>query len=173
MKRNNVDIGRLQEVLEAVKQDPQKAKRTNRIEGEWNPGEGPQFRAEIQYEGGKITLEADQPTFLGGGGTRPGPVIYCLYGLASCYAATFATLAAMEGVEIRRMRVVAENHIDFSRVFGLSDNPVIEEVQITLHVEADAPADKLREIEDLAYQRCPAVYCLTQPIRLTTQLEVS
>ncbi|MBI4715707.1 MAG: OsmC family protein [Nitrospirae bacterium] len=172
MKLNNINVTKLNEVAEAVKQDLSKAKRVNKIEGDWNPGEGPQFAAVIQYENGKITLESDQPSFLGGGGTRPGPVIYCLYGLASCYAATFATLAAMENVTIRKMKVTAENNIDFSRVFGLSDNPVVENVRIILNVDADAPAGKVEEIEKLAYERCPAVYCLTNPIKLTTQLQI-
>ncbi|MBI5197465.1 MAG: OsmC family protein [Nitrospirae bacterium] len=171
MKINNVNVTRLEQIVGEVQKDLSKAKRVNRIEGRWNSGEGPQFSAEVQYENGKITLEADQPSFLGGGGTRPGPVIYCLYGLASCYAATFATMAAMEKVTIRRLKVTAENNIDFSRVFGLSENPVVDEVRITLHVDADAPREKVAQIEKLAYERCPAVYCLTQPIRLTTHLQ--
>jgi uncharacterized OsmC-like protein len=172
MKINNVNVSKLETVLGEVKKDPAKAKRVNRIEGQWNTGEGAQFSAEVQYENGKITLEADQPSFLGGGGTRLGPVMYCLYGTASCYAATFATMAAMEKVTIRRLKVVAENNIDFSRVFGLSDNPIVEEVRITLTVDSDAPKEKLEAIEKLSYERCPAVYCLTHPIRLTTQLQI-
>lgn len=172
MKVNNVNVSKLKEVVESIKDDLSKAKKVNKIEGEWNVGEGVQFSSEIQYEGGKVIMEADQPTFLGGGGTRPGPMHYCLYGSASCYAATFATMAAMEGIELRKLKVIAESDVDFSRVFGLTDNPIIEGVKITLEVESDAPEEKLKELEDLARERCPAVYCLTNPIRLETELKV-
>jgi uncharacterized OsmC-like protein len=78
----------------------------------------------------------------------------------------------MEKVTIRKMKIVAENSIDFSRVLGLSNNPVVEEVRFTLTVDSDAPREKVEQIEKLAYERCPAVYCLTNPIKLTTRLEI-
>ena len=99
-------------------------------------------------------------------------MIYCLYGSASCYAATFATMAAMEGVELESFTVHAESGIDFSKVLGLSENPIAEGVKFTLEVKSDASEEKLREIEELSKQRCPAVYCITNPIPLTTELKV-
>ncbi|MBI5327937.1 MAG: OsmC family protein [Deltaproteobacteria bacterium] len=172
MRINNIDVAKLKGTAEALKQDISKAKKTNRIEGEWNLAEGPQFSAAIEFENGKIKLMADQPTFLGGGGQQPGPMIYCLYGSASCYAATFATLAAMEGISLKKLKVTAESYIDFSKVFGLSDNPIAERVKFILQVESDAPKNKLLELEEMAKKRCPAVYCLTNPIELETSLEV-
>ena len=172
MKINNIDVSRLKGTVDALKKDLSKAKKTNRIEGEWNVGEGPQFSASIEFENGKVKLIADQPTFLGGGGQQPGPMIYCLYGSASCYAATFATLAAMDGINLKKLKVTAESYIDFSKVFGLSDNPIAEKVKFVLHVESSASKDKLKELEETAKNRCPAVYCLTNPIKLDTTLEI-
>ncbi len=172
MKINNIDVSKLKGTVEALKKDLSKAKKTNRIEGEWNIGDGPQFSATIEFENGNVKLMTDQPTFLGGGGRQPGPMIYCLYGSASCYAATFATLAAMEGISLKKLKVTAESYIDFSKVFGLSDNPIAEKVKFILHVESDAPKDRLKELEELAKKRCPAVYCLTNPIKLDTALEI-
>ncbi|MFQ5465580.1 MAG: OsmC family protein [Thermodesulfobacteriota bacterium] len=170
MSINNVDLERLGQTVEAVRADPSKARKTNRIEGVWNAAPGPQFSATVTYEGGTMTFDADQPTFLGGGGRSPGAMLYCLFGSASCYAATFATVAASEGVELKRFTVTAESDIDFSKPLGLSDNPIAEGVRFTLHVESDAPEEKLAEIEEISKERCPAVYCLTQPIPLTTEL---
>lgn len=172
MKANNVDLDKLNNTVNEVKKDLSKAKKVNKIEGDWNVGKGSQFRAVVQFEGGKVTLEADQPSFLGGGGTQPGPMIYCLYGSASCYAATFATMAAMQGITLKKLKIVAESAIDFSRVFGLSNNPIAEKVKFTLFVDSDAPASKIRELEGLSKERCPAVYCLTNPIPLETELKI-
>lgn len=169
---NNINTEKLKATVEDVKKDLSKAKKTNKIEGDWNLGQGSQFRATVQFEGGKVTMEADQPSFLGGGGTQPGPMIYCLYGSASCYAATFATMAAMEGITLKKLRIVAESGIDFSRVFGLSNNPIAEKVKFTLFVESDAPAEKIKKLEELSRERCPAVYCLTNPIPLETELKI-
>lgn len=172
MKVNNVNVDKLKEIAAEVEKDLSKAQKTTKIDGEWNSGEGSQFRATVQYEGGTMTLESDQPSFLGGGGTKPGPMIYCLYGSASCYAATFATMAAMEGVELKSFKVHAESSLDFSRVLGLSENPIATGVKFTIEVSSDAPAGKIREIEELSKERCPAVYCLTNPIPLSTELKI-
>lgn len=169
---NNVNIDKLKSVVADLQKDLAKAKKTNKIEGEWNLGTGSQFRAEVSFEGGRMTLEADQPGFLGGGGSQPGPMIYCLYGSASCYAATFATMAAMEGIKLKKLRIVAESAIDFSKVFGLTNNPIAEKVKFTLFVDSDAPADKIKKLEELSRERCPAVYCLTNPIPLETELKI-
>ncbi|MBI5344946.1 MAG: OsmC family protein [Deltaproteobacteria bacterium] len=167
MKLNNINVDRVNGTVLEFKNNITKAKKVNKVEGEWNLNQGAQFRAVAMFENGKVTL-----TFLGGGGTQPGPMIYCLYGSAACYVATFATLCALEGVQLKKLRVVAESNIDFSKVFGLSDNPIAEKVKFTLHVESDAPADKIKELEGLSRARCPAVYCLTNPIPLETELKI-
>jgi len=40
---------------------------------------------------------------MGGEGLAPDPIQYCLYGLAACYAGTFAGLAAAQGVSWRSL----------------------------------------------------------------------
>ena len=170
---NNVNAGRLEQIIKEAETDKSKVKRSQKIEGEWLLEEGgPQFRAEINFEGGKIIMESDQPTNLGGGGTRPGPLPYCFFGLVSCYTTTFATVASTMGVELKRLTARLESNLNFSRAFGLSQEPVIEKIHITLEVESEAPREKLEEIERLAYERCPAVYALSTPVNLKTSLEV-
>lgn len=168
---NNVDVGALKATIARIEADPAAARKVNRIEGEWSLKGGSQLRATVTFEKGSMVLEADQPTFLGGGGSQPGPMIYCLYGSASCYAATFASMAAMEGIELKRLAITAESYINFSRPLGLSDAPTAEKVKFTLHVDSDAPRESLERLEELSRERCPAVYCLTQPIALETELK--
>lgn len=171
---NNVDMEALEKTGKEFKEDLNKARKTQVIEGEWLLEEGgPQFRAQVSYEGGKVTLEADQPTNLGGGGKYPGPMHYCFYGLASCYTATFATMASQLGITLKKLATKVEAGVNLSRVFGLSDDPAMEEVRVTLFVESDAPEEKIKKAEELARQRCPVVYTLTNPVKLATKVEVA
>ena len=170
---NNVNVSMLEQVTREAETDKSKGKRSQKIEGEWLLEEGgPQFRAEVNFEGGKIVMESDQPKNLGGGGTRPGPLHYCFFGLVSCYTATFATMASMMGIELKKLTAKLEGNLNFSRVFGLSGEPVMEEIRITLQVESDASREKLEEVGKLAYERCPAVFALTELVKLNTSLEV-
>jgi uncharacterized OsmC-like protein len=171
---NNVDIDKVNQFGEQLKADPSKAKKTQVIEGEWLVTEGgAQFRSTINFEGGQTVFEVDSPTFMGGGGKLPGPMHYCFYGLASCYTATFATMASMLGIELKRLTTRVEADVNFSRVFGISDAPVMEEVRVTLYVVSNAPEEKIREAEGLAIQRCPVVFTLKNPVKLTPYLKIS
>ncbi len=170
---NNVNVSMLEQVVKEAESDKSKAKRSQKIDGEWLPEEGgPQFRAEVSFEGGKIVMESDQPTGMGGGGTRPGPLHYCFFGLISCYTATFAAMASQMGIELKRLTAKLEGDLDYSRVFGLSNEAVMKEIRIALQVESDAPQERLDEVERLAYERCPAVFALTEQVKLNTSLEV-
>jgi uncharacterized OsmC-like protein len=168
---NNVNLSALRQVVKEAETDKSKVKRTQKIDGDWLLEEGnPQFRAEVSFEGGKMVLESDQPKNLGGGGTRPGPMHYCFFGLLSCYTATFAAMASQMEIKLSKLSAKLEGNLNFSRVFGLSQEPVMEEIRITLEVESDASKEKLEEVEKLAYERCPAVFALTQSVRLKTNL---
>ena len=170
---NNVNVGKLEQITKEAETDNSKVKRTQKIDGEWLLEEGgPQFKAKVSFEGGKIIMESDQPKNLGGGGTRPGPLHYWFFGLVSCYTTTFATMASQMGIKLQKLTAKVEGDLNFSRVFGLSRDPVIKEIRITLEVESDAPQEKLEEAEKLAYERCPAVFALTEPVKLNTSLEV-
>ncbi len=171
---NNVDLNKVMEFGEQIKSDPNKAKRTQVIEGEWLVNEGgAQFKSTIKFEGGHTVFEVDSPTFMGGGGKFPGPMHYCFYGLASCYTATFATMAAMLGIELKKLTTRVEADVNFSRVFGLGDQSVMEEVRVILNVVSDAPETKIKEAEELAIQRCPVVFTLKNPVKLVPGIRIS
>ncbi len=173
MGLNNVNAEAVREFLEKAKTDPGVTKKTKRVEGEWVFEEGKaQFRATLAYAQGERVVETDFAPFMGGGGLAPDPVQYCLYGLAACYAGTFASVAAMEGVELKELRVAAENKLDLSRTFGLSQDPIVQGVEFIVSVKSDAPREKLEEIERLTKERCPGADCLTRVIPLTSRLDV-
>ena len=170
---NNVDVKKVEEFAEQIKSDSSKARKTQVIEGEWLVKEGKtQFQGNVKFEGGETTFEVDNPTFMGGGGNLPGPMHYCFFGLASCYTGTFATMAAMLGIELKAVTTRVEADVNFSRVFGITDEPVMEEVRVVLNVVSDAPEEKIKEAESLALQRCPVVYTLKNPVKLTPKLEI-
>lgn len=170
---NNVNTDAVLKFADEVRKNPDAAKKTKRIVGEWVLEEGqPQFRARVEYPKGAEILEADTAPFMGGTGIKPDPVQYCLYGLAACYASTFAAIAAGEGIPLGKLTVAAENQVDLSRSIGLSPNPVVEGVTITATVQSEAGREKLEEVERLTRERCPGVYCLTNPIPLTTKLDL-
>ena len=171
MRINNVDIEKAAAFVEEVKKDNSKAIKEKKVSGEWIlESSKPQFRAVLQHGDNSTVVEADGPPFLGGSALRPDPVQYCLFGLAACFAQTFAGIAAEKGVNLRKLSVSAENKVDLTTALGLGEKPIVERALLTLKVESDSP-DKIQEIAKLSEARCPGVYCLTHAVPLEVKLE--
>jgi uncharacterized OsmC-like protein len=171
MRLNNIDLDALTEFAGEVKRDLTKAKKSKQVECTWRLEEGnPQVESVVQFPTGEALLQADFAPFMGGSGLAPDPLQYCLFGLASCFASTFANTAAAEGVKLQRLTVSAENFMDLSRTMGLSNNPIVEKVKFTVRVKSEASSETLKKLEKLSKERCPAVFCLTQPISLETEV---
>ncbi|MBI3588012.1 OsmC family protein [Candidatus Micrarchaeota archaeon] len=171
MKVNNVSLDAVKNFADEVQRDGSSAIKTKRVEGEWVFVEGkPQFTALVNHGASASSLEADAPDFLGGGGMKPDPVQYCLFGLAACFAQTFASIAAEKGVRLTRLKVAAENKVNLTKPLGLGDAPIVESVKLTAVASTEGENSRLTEIEREARERCPGIYCLTHPIRLETEL---
>lgn len=168
---NNVAIENAAAFATEVQKDGAKAIKAKKVSGTWNLQDGKaQFSAVLEHAAGSTLVEADAPPFLGGGGQKPDPVQYCLFGLAACFAQTFASVAAEQGVKLSRLSVCAENEINLSSALGIGSEPPVESAKISV-TASGAERSKLLEIEELARKRCPGVYCLTHPITLETELE--
>ncbi|MFQ5795212.1 MAG: OsmC family protein [Candidatus Bipolaricaulia bacterium] len=164
---NNLDREALERTTERFKADPAKARETRKVIGRWVLEQGaPQFQAEIPFETGVVSLEADQPTRRGGSGARPTPLDYWLFGLVACYTSAFVTVATLRGIKLEALSTEIEIDRNLAWVFDLAEEPLIEEIHLILRVATEASSKALKEIEALAMQRCPAVYALRHPMEI-------
>ncbi len=165
MEVNRVNIEAFNKTVEKAKKDSESALKTLKVEGRWRLGEkGPQFESELKYENGRVILYSDEPSFLGGGGMAVNPIQYCLFGIASCFAATFAKWAAIEGVELEELTITAEADLDMSVSFGVSDNPVLDKLILSVNAKTEASEEDVDRIRQITVKRCPAYYCLTEAV---------
>jgi uncharacterized OsmC-like protein len=79
-------------------------------------------------------------------------------------------MATMMGIKIQDLTVSAENFTDLSKTLGLTNNPIVEKVKIITTVKSDAKEEQLKELQQMAHEKCPGVYCLVNPIPLDTEL---
>jgi len=168
---NHMNLEGLKIFIDEVKQNLSKAKKTKKVECLWNFDEGkPQIESKIHHPRGETTVRSDFAPFMGGEGLAPDPIQYCLFGLAACFAGTFMSMATMMGIKVQELRVSAENFTDLSKTLGLTNNPIVEKVKIITTVKSDAKEEQLKELQKMAHERCPGVYCLVNPIPLETEL---
>ncbi len=171
---NNVDLDAIAREAEAIRRDPARGQRLNRGELEWHTDPtGPQMSVVAKYEQGELRLELDSPSFMGGKGSRAGPLHLCVLGLLSCFTGTFVAAASARGIELRRLVARGECQLDFGRVFGVSEAPAVQGVTFSIEVETDASAAELEAAREEAMARCPAVFALSNPIPVTSEVKKS
>ena len=172
MNLNNIDLEVLGGVLHEGQQVPSALKLHKRVEGAWTftPG-APAFTATMAHGTRESTLQVDVTPKFGGAGLAPDPLQYMLVGIGSCFAATVVTIAALEGVEITDLRVIAESDADVSRVYDITENPLMERVSVTLKVTTDVDDDTLNRWQQTARDKCPFAYTIMNTVPLETQIE--
>ena len=164
---NRINIEVFKGTIENAKKDPSSSIKHLEIEGTWRLNEqvGPKFETKLKTENaGDIIIQSDETLILGGGGTAPNPVQYCIGGLLACYSATFVKWASMEGINLTSFKIKATAKMDISAALGLSENPPLNNLRIELEIESDESIEKLLEINEIAKKRCPGYYCLTHGI---------
>jgi uncharacterized OsmC-like protein len=111
---------------------------------------------------------------VGGQNCAPTPLEFLLSGAVGCYAAVFAFYAAKLGVAYDSFEAVARTSFDV-RGHMMADAPssAFQKVTIAINVVSDAPAERLKEVERLAFAGCPGISTLREPVPVTTTLEVT
>jgi uncharacterized OsmC-like protein len=171
---DNVDLDKVSKTVEAGKKDKATLRKPIRLQGEWilDPSKGYQFRTEVAFEKGKQVIEMDSPSFMGGGGNRPGPMAYCVAGMASCFVTAYANVAATQGIKLTKLAVNAECLINFAKTMDVADEPITEGIKFVLDVQSEnADRKKLEELLKMAEERCPAVYTMTHKVKVQTELK--
>ncbi len=168
---NNVDLDKINKTIENGKTNKDIVKKRIALEGEWHLDKEYQFTANVSYEKGKEVIEIDSPSFLGGRGNRLGPMQYCITGLTSCFIATFASIAASQGVKLTKLSVKSNCSINFAKTLDIADEPITESINFEIEAESEnADKAKLQELVKMAEERCPAIYSMTNIIETNVTL---
>ena len=129
------------------------------ITGVFNLNGSPMFSAEVGSEFTKTRLGCDEPTSLGGRGVQPSPLTYVLYGVMACYGSSLAAECAEEGLELKDLRIRGKLSYDLGPVVTDAKAPIIT----GLKIEVLSTTDLKTQIRK-AWDKCPAVYAIENPI---------
>lgn len=166
---HNVRTEKLEETRSKAADDPKAAMLDVAISGEWNTEENQiQFSGPLKFVEGEVTIEADFPPFLGGAGRAPTPLGYCFYGAMCCYGSTFATQAAMAGVELKALKISLNLSVDFRGSLGMGEFPPLGHFDFQVEVKTDADESAVQKVKQLADERCPAIWAMQNPVSFAT-----
>jgi uncharacterized OsmC-like protein len=165
---NRINLEAYRDTVDVFKQNRALCKRIIEAEGRWrlNVQYGPQFEIKLPTErAGDITVQTDETIILGGGGTSFHPVALCIAGFCGDFISNFATIASLNGIELKKLESYAKMNIDLTTGFGIEDGlPMIDNYKIELKVESNVPDEELIEILELTKKRTFCYYCYATPV---------
>ncbi|MDP8929065.1 MAG: OsmC family protein [Actinomycetota bacterium] len=166
---HNVRVDRIEATRARASEDASAARLDVELTGRWNADPSDvQFTGTVGFPQGETVFRADFPGFLGGDGRAPTPLAYCFYGAMCCYGATFATQAAMAGVELTALGIKLTLAVDFRAALGLGEFAPLEEFRFDVEVQTDASDEDVQRVKHLADERCPAIWAMSNPVAYST-----
>ncbi|MBU0508567.1 OsmC family protein [bacterium] len=167
-----VNLSAIMNFAGEVQSDKNLARKTKTVSGTCNFADGqPHFEAVLEFPKGKATLPSDQPPFMGGGGLAPDPILYCLYGTASCFAGTMMLIIAQRNLKVDSLKVSVQNKLNLLKPLGLGEAPLVEGVTISLEYSGAATQREMDEAVAEAMETCPGAYCLKNPILTSAEIK--
>jgi uncharacterized OsmC-like protein len=92
---------------------------------------------------------------------------YCVAGIASCFIATFVSVAATKGIRLSKLNVNTECIINFAKTFDVADEPITEVINFEIEAQSDSGGkQQLQQLVKMAEERCPAMYSMKHEVKV-------
>jgi uncharacterized OsmC-like protein len=169
---NGIDTDQLAAFSEVLAGDPGVGTASARVRTRWE--ERYRMRAdaeELAFGGERIprdsALPTDRPAALGGADRGPAPGELVLAALGACVAQAFIEGASMRGVQLDRLEVAAEGHLDLRGSVGVDGvRPGMSRVHLDVEVASDADTEVLDALLAEAVRRSPIADSLAAGVQI-------
>jgi uncharacterized OsmC-like protein len=176
---NGVPIHDVRALIDTVSRRPAQGLTRWRVANSWKSRLRSLGQVDVFSVGGRtqrrpFEIEVDQPSELGGTDNYANPQEYLLAALNACLTFRFATLCALEGLEIHRLDVVSEGDIDLRGLLGVDPKvaPGYAGLETTVRVKGSAPAEAFQRIFEAMLATSPTLHTITHPIAVSPRLVV-
>jgi uncharacterized OsmC-like protein len=97
---------------------------------------------------------------------------YCLAGIASCFTATFVSVAATKDIRLSKLNVNTECIVTSAKMFDIADEPITERINFEIEAQSDnADKQQLQQLVNMAKEACPAIYSMRYEGKLNATIK--
>ncbi|MCB2185420.1 MAG: OsmC family protein [Deltaproteobacteria bacterium] len=120
-------------------------------------------------------LLIDEPPLMGGDDAGPSPVELVLMALGACQEIMYASMAALWGLELTKVEVRVEGHLDRRGFLGLKDDvrPGFDKVKFDTRLESPGDPAKLAELAAFVERHCPVLDIVRQPVPVEGRVRIN
>jgi uncharacterized OsmC-like protein len=179
-KLNGIEVARLFQTIDAIKQSPRLADFKFRLQNRWIKSAVNRSTIKNFYGTSKehqhqepFVLDSDEPVVLLGQESAPSPVEYLLHALAACVTSALVYHAAARGIQLQEVESRLEGEIDLHGFLGLDDNVRrgYKNIKIKFRIKADVPDEQLEELCRLGPTYSPVFDSITRGVPVEVSLE--
>ena len=173
---NGVNVTKLGQTIEAIKQQPEIAEFKFRARNQWESGARnvatlSDFYGtcrELQHKA-PFQIDADEPPVLLGGDTGPGAGEYVLAALSACLTGTLAYHASARGLKIEDIQSEYEGDVDLRGFLDIDPRVRngFSEIRVKFKVKGDLDEATVREL----LSKSPVYDTLANPVRIRIEVE--
>jgi uncharacterized OsmC-like protein len=177
---NGVNVSKLFETVEVIKEKPEIAKFNFKAKGKWING-GHNRTIINEFYGAcqtfkrsqSFVFEKDEPPVLLGQDHGANPVEYVFAALDGCLTTSLIYHAAAQGIKIDEVETSFSGDLNLHGFLGLDENirNGYEQIKVTFKIKADASKEKLQELVKLAKKRSPVFDIVSHPTPVEVSLE--
>lgn len=178
-KPNGFDLEELQGAANMLQERPTAGRVVFRSRHEWERKFAVNGHAEEIEQAGQVirrsySFRDDYPAELMGTDSGPAPVENLMAALGACVASTYASQAAVRGIEIEELTVDLEAELDLRGMFKLAPiRPGLSGVRAKVRVKSDADDGVLEELGRLTAQASPVYDSVSNPIPIKSSVEAT
>jgi uncharacterized OsmC-like protein len=174
---NGLDLQALGEVVEAIQEDPSKAKVSFDVVTRWKG----QTRSETTVDGFTLagerinrshTIVADEPFELLGSDGAPNPQELLMAAFNACITVGYVAGAALKGIKLDSLEIRTKGELDLRGFLGLDEHvpPGYRRINYTVHLEGDGTREQFEEIHQAVMATSPNYFNMAQPIQMCGRL---
>jgi uncharacterized OsmC-like protein len=177
---NGIDMDAFQQFAEGVSQNPDISTARFNVQTRW-AGQTRSVSTVKSYELRGKTYErnfhiaSDEPTEILGTDTAPNPQELLMAALNACLTVAYVAIAASKGVTVNALSIETTGQLDLRGFLGLDEtiNPGYDEVQYSVHIDADGTPAQLEEIHTAVIQTSPNYANFSRAIRMVPKLVIA
>ena len=177
---NGVDVGKLQETIQAVNETPSLADFRFRITNQWQGGGLNQSTVnashgagqEFKERDGKFRMQADEPPILLSGDKAANPVEHLLHALAACVTTSAVYHAAAREIPLESIESTLEGELDLHGFLGLDPNVPKGFKTITLNMRVSGNLDQKqkREVVEVGCEFSPVYNMVSKSVPIVIEV---
>jgi uncharacterized OsmC-like protein len=177
---NGINTEALRGTVEAIIQDPAKAKTHWQVASHWRGGTRSDTRVTSCVISGEriakdFTIRVDEPLALCGTNQYANPQEHLLAALNACMIVGYAALCAHEGIELEELRIETEGDIDLRGFLGLDPTvkPGYDELRYTVSIKGGGTPEQFEQIHRAVMATSPNYFNLANAVSLKSCLVLS